>query len=103
MGDGGVPEARPGRADLAGCWKTATLNAKCILHFAFCIATIPLAAGGGMSIDGSSRFGLSALALVAVVVAGCTRGSASAPSPTDAKTLARESLATIDGELKIAG
>ena len=56
-----------------------------------------------MSNAGSSRVGLRVLALVAVVAAGCTRGSASAPSPTDAKTLARESLATIDGQLKIAG
>src|SRR4030095_241203 len=44
-----------------------------------------------------------ALPLVAVAAAGCIGVSASAPSPTDAKTLARASLATIDGQLKIAG
>ena len=42
-----------------------------------------------MSNAGSLRVGLPVLALVAVAAAGCVKGSASAPSPKDAKTLAR--------------
>lgn len=56
-----------------------------------------------MAIAGSARFGLSFLILAAAVGTACTTSSATAPSPKDAKTLARESLATIDGELKLSG
>ncbi len=55
-----------------------------------------------MSINGSWRIGLPGLAL-ALALAGCTANSATPPSPKDAQTLARESLATIDGDLKVAG
>ena len=56
-----------------------------------------------MSISGFRRVGLPALVLAAVIAVGCAADSAAPPSPKDAKTLARESLATIDGDLKVAG
>lgn len=57
-----------------------------------------------MSISGFRRVGVFTLVLAAsAAAAGCTANSAAPPPPTDARTLARESLATIDGELKAAG
>lgn len=43
------------------------------------------------------------MVLAAAVAAACTATSASRSESKDAKTLARESLAAIDGELKVAG
>lgn len=51
----------------------------------------------------SWRVGLPGLVLAIVMTAGCAADSAAPPPPKDAQALARESLATIDGELKVAG